>query len=43
VNHRIAAEIAEEKERESFYNFLAQQKRLQEKRISAAAEQNPEK
>jgi len=29
-------EIEEEKERESFYNFLTQQKRAQEKRVSAA-------
>jgi hypothetical protein len=44
VDHHIAAEIEEEKERESFYNFLTQQKRVQEKRISAAAaEQNSEK
>jgi GTPase SAR1 family protein len=32
-------EIEEEKERESFYSFLTQQKRAQEKRVSAAAEQ----
>jgi hypothetical protein len=38
-----AAEIEEEKERESFYNFLTQQKRAQEKRVSAAVEQMPEK
>jgi hypothetical protein len=43
VNLHIAAEIEEERERESFYNFLTQQKRAQEKRISAAAEQTSEK
>jgi hypothetical protein len=42
VNHHTAAEIEEEKERESFYSFLTQQKRAQEKRISAAAEKNSE-
>ena len=32
-----SAEIEEEKERESFYSFLTQQKKAQEKRVSAAA------
>jgi hypothetical protein len=32
-----ATEIEEEKERESFHNFLTQQKRAQEKRVSAVA------
>jgi hypothetical protein len=39
----VAAEIEEEKERESFYNFLTQQKRVQKKRFSAAAEHICEK
>jgi hypothetical protein len=43
VNLHFAAEIEEEKERESFYNFLTQQKRAQEKRIAEAAEQTSEK
>jgi hypothetical protein len=43
VNLHIAAEIEEERERESFYNFLTQQKRAQEKRILAGAEQTSEK
>ncbi|GFG28953.1 hypothetical protein Cfor_00355 [Coptotermes formosanus] len=37
VPHLTEEEIQEEKERESFYNFLTQQKRAQEKRVSAAA------
>jgi len=37
VPHLTEEEIEEEKERESFYNFLTQQKRAQEKRVSAAA------
>jgi hypothetical protein len=37
------AEMEEEKERESFYNFLTQQKRAQEKRVSAAAGQGSAK
>lgn len=43
VPHLTEEEIEEEKERESFYSFLIQQKRAQEKRISAAAEQTSEK
>jgi len=39
VPHLTEEEIEDEKERESFYNFLTQQKRAQEKRVSAAAEQ----
>jgi hypothetical protein len=34
----VAAEIEDKNEQESFYSFLTQQKRAQEKRVSAAAE-----
>jgi hypothetical protein len=39
----FSAEIEEEKEQESFCNFLTQQKQAQEKRVLAAAEQTSEK
>ncbi|PSN38114.1 GPN-loop GTPase 1 [Blattella germanica] len=39
VRHLTEEEIQEQKERESFHNFLEQQKRAQEKRVSAAVQQ----
>ncbi|XP_069700981.1 GPN-loop GTPase 1 [Periplaneta americana] len=43
VPHLTEEEIEEEKERESFHNFLTQQKRAQEKRVTAAMQRDSEK